>query len=246
MLSPSLFIAEPSPHSPLSNPASIPEAQASPTPETNVSQPTISPSPLGALAAVALSTPASTPEHISRPSSCSLPLASLVPSAADTLMIPPESEFHHQPQTPPPQSSDIHVHVEEKITRGNVDLIPDPASIFPVSTSSKSTPTTAASAPDLSRRGYSLELMPSSTSTNGGGSKSQKGGSKIRRSISEFLHFGTGPRIRRQSVPLPFKSRSGATTLGTAASIIQQDLQEELRGEGGLENGWEDVREDEA
>ncbi|KAH9977439.1 hypothetical protein BJV77DRAFT_967989, partial [Russula vinacea] len=68
-----------------------------------------------------------------------------------------------------------------------------------------------------------------------------KGGSKIRRSISEFLHLGTGSRIRRQSVPLPFKSRGGATSLGTMASVVRQDLLEESRGEDGLENGWEDT-----
>jgi hypothetical protein len=98
--------------------------------------------------------------------------------------------------------------------------------------------TTATSAPDLSRRGYSLELTSLRTSTNGGNTKSQNGGSKIRRSIGEFLHFGAGSRIRRQSVPLSFNSHSGATGLGTGAG-------EESQGEGGLENGWEDVRSDE-
>jgi hypothetical protein len=236
LLSPSLFIAEPSPHSSLSNPASIPESQASPTPKTNVLQPTVSPSPPGddiSLAAVALSTSASTPEHVSQRSFSSLSLTS---SAASKLMIPPEPELHHEPRTPPLLSIDIYV--EEKIARGKVDLIPDPASDFRISTSSELT-TTAASAPDLSRRGYSLELTSSSTSTNGGGTKLQNGGSKIRRSISEF-----GSRIRRQSIPLPFKSGSGATRLGTAGRIIRQDLREESRGEDGLESGWEDVRED--
>lgn len=156
-------------------------------------------------------------------------------------MIPTESESHEQLQSPLSQSSDIHV--EEKIPQGKDDLIPDPALIFPVSTSSESTATSTTSAPDLSRRGYSLELTSLSTS---GSTKSQKGGSKIRRSISEFLHFGTGSRIRRQSVPLSLRSRSVATNLETGASILRQDLPEESRGEDGLENGWEDVRSDEA
>ena len=98
--------------------------------------------------------------------------------------------------------------------------------------------------PGRFRRGYSLELTSLSASTNGGRTKSQNGGSKIRRSISEFLHFGTGSRIRRQSVPLSFKSRSEATSLGTGAGAIQQDLREESQEEVGL--GWEDVRSDEA
>ena len=46
----------------------------------------------------------------------------------------------------------------EKIARGKVDLIPDPASIFRASASSKSTAATTVFAPDLSRRGCSLEL----------------------------------------------------------------------------------------
>jgi hypothetical protein len=95
------------------------------------------------------------------------------------------------------------------------------------------------SAPDLSRRGYSLELMSPNISINSSGTKSLNGGSKIRRSISEFLHFGASSRIRRQSVPFPFKTYSGATS--TPARVMRQNLRE-VSGEGELENGWEDVR----
>ena len=245
LLSLSLFIAEPIPNSPPSNPTSISESRAPPTPTTNVSQPPAPLSPLGgdiSLAAVASSTSASTPEHISRRSSNSLPSTSPVSSAASTLLIPPESESHHQPQSPPSDSNGVHA--VETIARGKVDLIPDPASIFPASASSKSTATTTVSAPDLSRRGYSLELTSPNTSINGSRTKSLNGGSKIRRSISEFLHFGARSRIRHQSIPLPFKSRSGATSSGTPAGVMRQNLQEVSRGEGGSENGWEDVRED--
>ncbi|KAF8500510.1 root hair defective 3 GTP-binding protein-domain-containing protein [Russula emetica] len=157
-------------------------------------------------------------------SSSSLPLSSPGSSAASTLLIPLESESYHRPQSSPSHSTGD-VHVVEKIARGKVGLIPDPASIFPASASSKLMATTTVSAPDLSRCGYSLELTSANTSINSSGTKSPlNGGSKIRRSISEFLHFGASSRIRRQSVPLPFKSLS--------------------RGEGALENGWEDVRED--
>jgi hypothetical protein len=245
MLSLSPFIAETIPNSPLSNPTSVPESQAPPAPTTNISQPPVSLSPLGddiSLAAVAPSTSASAPEYTSRRSSSSLPSTSPVSSAASTLLIPLESESHHQPQSPPSHSNDAHV--VEKIARGKVDLIPDPASIFPASASSKSTATTTVSAPDLSRRGYSLELTSPNASINGSGTKSLNGGSKIRRSISEFLHFGASSRSRHQSVPLPFKSCSGATSSGTPASVMRQNLREVSRGEGGLENGWEDVRED--
>jgi len=127
---------------------------------------------------------------------------------------------------------------------GKVDLIPDPASIFPVSASSKSTTTTTVSAPDLSRRGYSLDLTAPNTSIDSSGTKSLNGSSKIRRSISEFLQFGASSRIRRQSAPLSFKTRSGATSSGTPDGVIRQNLREESQAEGGLENGWEDVRED--
>ena len=244
MLSLSLFIAEFTHNSPLSNPTSIPESQA-PTPTTDVSQPPVSPSPLRddiSLAAVAPSTSAFIPEHISRRSSSSLPSTSPVSSAASTLLILPESESQHRPQSPPSHSDDAHA--VEKIARGKVDLIPDPASIFPVSAFSKSTATTAVSAPDLSRRGYSLELTSPGISINGGSIKSLNGGSKIRRSISEFLHFGASSRIRRQSVPFPFKSRTQVTSSGTPAGVMQQNLRGELRTDNGLENGWEDVRED--
>ncbi|KAF8490518.1 hypothetical protein F5888DRAFT_1807995 [Russula emetica] len=90
--------AEPLPNSPLSNPTSIPESQAPPTPTTNISQLPVSPSPLGddiSLAAVMPSTSASTPEHISRRSSSSLPSSSPGSSTASTLLIPLESESHH-------------------------------------------------------------------------------------------------------------------------------------------------------
>ena len=239
-LSLSHFIAEHIPNSPLSNPTTILEPHAPPTPTTNVSQPDVSLSPLGddiSLAAVAPSTPASTPEHISRRSSNSLPSTSPVSSTVSTLLIPPESESHHRPESPPSDSNDTHV--VETITRGKVDLIPDPASIFPASASSKSAATTTVSAPDLSRRGYSLELTSPNTSINDSGTKSLNGSSKIRRSISEFLHFGASSRIRRQSIHLPFKSRGRASS-GTSAGVMRQNLREE----GGLENGWEDVRED--
>ena len=236
MLSLSPFIAEPIPDSPLSNP---------PTPTTNVWQRPVSLSPLGddmSLGAVAPLTSVSTLEHVSRRSSSSLPSTSPVLSAVSTLLIPPESESHRRPQFPPSHSNDVHV--VEKAARGKVDLIPDPASILPASASFKSTATTTVSAPDLSRRGCSMELRSSNTSINGSGTKSLNGGSKIRRSISEFLHFGASSRIRRQSVPLLFKSRSGATSSGTAAGVMRQNIPEVSRGEGGLENGWEDVRED--
>ena len=100
------------------------------------------------------------------------------------------------------------------------------------------------SAPDLPRRGYSLDLTSPTISINGSGAKSLHGGSKIRRSLSEFLHFGANSRIRRQSIPLPFKSRSGGAGLETPAGVMRQNLPEVSRAEGGLENGWEDVRED--
>jgi len=134
--------------------------------------------------------------------------------------------------------------VVEKVAQGKVDLIPDPASIFPASASSKSTASTVASAPDLSRRGYSLELTSPSTRISDGSTKSLNGGSKIRRSITEFLHFGPSSRIRRQSAPLLFRSRSGTSSSGTPAGAIRQNLREESRGDDGLENGWEDVRAD--
>ncbi|KAF8496384.1 root hair defective 3 GTP-binding protein-domain-containing protein [Russula emetica] len=239
--------SEPLPNSLLSNPTSIPESQAPPMPTTNVSQPPVSPSPLGddiSLAAVTPSTSASTPEHISRCSSSSLPSSSPGSSAASTLLIPLESELHHRPQSSPSHSTGD-VHVVEKIARGKVGLIPDPASIFPASASSKSMATTTVSVPDLSRRGYSLELTFANTSINSSGTKSPlNGGSKIRRSISEFLHFSASSRIRRQSVPLPFKSCSGTTSSGAVAGIMRQNLPEVSWGEGALENRWEDVRED--
>jgi hypothetical protein len=242
-LSPS--IAEPIPNSPLSNPTSILESPDDLTPTANVFQPPVSHSPLGddiSLAAVTPSTSASAPEHISRCSSSSLPSTSPVSSAASALLVPPESESHHRSHSLPSHSNDVYV--VEKIARGKVDLIPDPASIFPVSASSKSTATTTVSAPDLPRRGYSLDLTSPNTNTNGSGTKSSNGGSKIRRSISEFLHFGASSRIRRQSIPLPFKSRRGTTSSGTPAGVMRQNLQEVSRAEGELENGWEDVRED--
>ena len=229
------FIAEPTPNSPLSNPTSI-------TPTTDVPQRSVS--PLGddiSLAAVTPSTSTSTPEHISRRSSSSLPSTFPVSSAASTPSIPPESESYRRPHSLPSNSNNTHV--VERIARGDVDLIPDPASIFPVSASSKSTTTTTASAPDLSRRGYSLDFSAPNTSINGSGTKSLNGGSKIRRSISEFLHFGASSRIRRQSAPLSLKSRSGKTSSGTPAGVMRQNW-EESQAEGGLENGWEDVRED--
>lgn len=99
------------------------------------------------------------------------------------------------------------------------------------------------SAPDLSRRGYSLELTSPNTSINRSGSKSLDGGSKIRRSLSEFLHFGASPRIRRRTVPLFFKSRSRPTSSGTLVGVMRQNLRE-VSGEGGLENEWEDVRDE--
>jgi hypothetical protein len=236
-------IAEPIPNSPLSNTTSIPESQVPLTPTANVSQPSVSHSPLGddiSLAAVTPSTSTPAPERMSRRSFSSLPSTSPVSSAASTLLIHSESESHHQPHSP--HSDDAYV--VGKITRGKVDLIPDPASIFPVSASSKSTATTTVSAPDLPRRGYSLDLTSPITSINGSGTKTLNGGSKVRRSISEFLHFGASSRIRRQSIPLPFKSRSGATSLGTPAGVMRQNLPEVSRVEGELENGWEDVRED--
>ncbi|KAF8489025.1 hypothetical protein F5888DRAFT_1809127 [Russula emetica] len=109
--------AEPLCNSPLSNPTSMPESQAPPTPTTNVSQPPVSPSPLEddiSLAAVTPSTSASTPEHISRHSSSSLPSSSPGSSAASTLLIPPESESYHRPQSSPSHSTGD-VHVVEKI-----------------------------------------------------------------------------------------------------------------------------------
>lgn len=243
ILSLSPFIAEPIPSSPLSNGTFISESQDPPTPTTNVSQSPASPLLLGddiSIAAVTPSTSGSTPEYISRQSSSSLPLTSPVSSAASTLLIPLESEPHHRLQSPPLHSNDTHV--AEKIARGKADLIPDPASIFPASASSKSTATTNVSAPDLSRSSYSLELTSPNTSINGSGSKSLDGGSKIRRSLSEFLHFGSKPRIRRRTVPLLFKPRSGSTSSGIPAGIMRQNLRE-VSGEGGFENEWEDVRE---
>ena len=239
-LSLSPLIAELIPNSPLStgSPTSISESHTPLAPTTNESQPPVSQSPLGDDISLAAVTP-SAPEHISRRSSSSLPSSSPASSAASTLLIPPESE--HRPQSPPSHSNDAHV--VEKVARGKVDLIPDPASIFPVS-ASKSTTTTTASAPDLSRRGYSLDLTSPNTSIKSSGAKSLNGGSKIRRSISEFLHFGASSRIRRQSVPLPFRSRSGATSSGTPAGVMRQNLRDVSRVEGELENGWEDVRED--
>lgn len=243
-LSLSPFIAEPIPNSPLSNGTSIPESQVPPTPITNVPQSPASPSLLGddiSIAAVTPSTSASTPEYLSRQSSSSLPPTSPVSSAASTLSILLESESHHRPQSPPLHFNDTHV--AGKIAQGKADLIPDPASIFPASASSKSTATTTVSAPDLSRRGYSLELTSPNTSINRSGSKSLDGGSKIRRSLSEFLHFGASPRIRRRTVPLFFKSRSRPTSSGTLVGVMRQNLRE-VSGEGGLENEWEDVRDE--
>jgi hypothetical protein len=149
MLSLSPFIAEAIPNSPLnsplSNPTSIPESQVPLTPTTIVSQPPVPHSPLGDDISIAAVTP-SAPGHISRRSSTSLPPTSPVSSASSTLSIPPESESNPQPF----HSNDAHA--VEKTARGKADSIPDPASIFPVSASSKSTATTTVSAPELSTR----------------------------------------------------------------------------------------------
>lgn len=242
-----LPIAEPPPHTHLSIPASSPKSQglqALPTPKADASQPRAF--PLGdvmSLANVAPSVSASTPEQASWRSSSSLPSTSAVPSVASILTFPLSSESHYQSQPLYPQSNGTNA--GEKVAR-EVDLLPDPASIFSAIASSDSTTTTSASVPDLFRRGHSLDL-PSPSTNGGGSSKQQNEGSKIRRSISELLHFGSGSRTRRRSVRLSFKGRSKATGLGTATtSAIRQELLEESQGGERLENGWEDAREDEA
>ncbi|KAH9959724.1 hypothetical protein BJV74DRAFT_799926 [Russula compacta] len=218
-------------------------SQALPTPKADTSQPQAF--PLGddmSLAAVESSASASTPEQASWRSSSSLPSASAVPSVASILTLPLSSESHYQSQPLYPQSNGPNA--GENVAQ-EVDLLPDPASIFSAIASSESTATTSASALDLSQRGHSLDLL--SPSTNGGGSRQQNEGSKIRRSISEFLHFSNGSRTRRRSVRLSFKGRRKATGSGAATtSAIRQELLEESQGGERLENGWEDAREDEA
>ena len=232
----SLSAAEPVPNPFPSILASAPETQALSMQEANMSRPLSPPLPPGddmSLPELPLPTSASTPAQPSQRSSVSLLPTSAIPSAALTPTSRPSSEAHDQLQLPHLQTSGSDV--GEQVTRGTNPL-PDPASIFTATESSVST--APASAPPLPRRGHSLELPSSSTN---GGSKQHTGGSKIRRSISDLLHLGSSSRMRRRSVPLPFKGRGWAMSSDSSPSAIRQDLREEPQGADGLEHGWEDV-----
>ncbi|KAI0295631.1 hypothetical protein B0F90DRAFT_1142551 [Multifurca ochricompacta] len=127
----------------------------------------------------------------------------------------PNSAVVPSTRCPRPESSttdDATTKGEKECEEGRVaDLIPDPASIFAPTLRTTTTTTTTAtttttttttssslsttstgtatSGPDLDdRRGHSLDL-PSSKG-NGGKENSHHAGAKIRRSISELLHFG--------------------------------------------------------
>jgi hypothetical protein len=186
---------------------------------------------------MAIFPPASTQEHPSQRSSGSPP-ASAAPLAASTPASPSSelSDSHYQPQLPRSESQNSDTDAGGQVACG-LDLIRDPASIFTTIASSGSTATTAASAPNLPRRGHSLELPSPSANSS---SNQHAGGSKIRRSISDFLHFGSGSRTRRLSVPLPFKGRGwalGSDASDASASAIRQDLREVPHVVDGLENG---------
>jgi len=203
----------------------------------NTSPPT-APSPLGNdTSLVTIQPPASVsaPEQASQRSSSSLPPTSAVSSAVSTPTSPPSSESRHQPQALHSQPSGTDT--GDQVARG-VDLTPDPASIFAAIASSASIATAASPAPSLPRRGHSLELPSPSAD---GGRKQCTGGLKIRRSLNDFLHFGSDSQTRRRSVPLPLKGRGWVMGVDALASAVQQDLQEEPQGTNGLENGWEDI-----
>jgi hypothetical protein len=186
----------------------------------------------------AISSPASafTQEQPSQRSSISSPTFA-APLVVPTLTSPSSelSDSRHQPQSSESQYSDTDA--GEQVSC-ELDLIRDPASIFTAIASSESTATTAGSAPNLPRRGHSLELPSPSANAS---SNQHTGASKIRRSLSELLYFGTGSRTRRRSVPLPLKGCGWALGSDASASTIRQDLREEPHAIDGLENGWEDI-----
>jgi hypothetical protein len=233
----SLPTAEPVPRSRLPALASAPDTHALLMQNANKSLPSACPSPQDhdtfPMAALPSASP-SAQEHPSRRSSSSSP-TSAAPLATSTPASPPSelSDSHYQPQLPRPESQHSDTDARGQVACG-FDLIRDPASIFTTIASSGSTATTAASAPNLPRRGHSLELPSPSANSS---SNQHTGGSKIRRSISEFLHFGSGSRTRRLSVPLPFKGRGWALGSDASASAIRQDLREDPHGVNGLENG---------
>ncbi|KAI0245355.1 hypothetical protein BJV78DRAFT_1288066 [Lactifluus subvellereus] len=152
-----------------------------------------------------------------------------VPSIASTPILPPSSESHRPPLPSRPRSDGADAR-EEVIRAG--DLIPDPASIFSV--------TTTASMPDLAR-GQSLDMPPIS---DGRSKYHNHAGAKTRRSSSQLLHFDDGPHTRRRSMPFAFKVRSAVVGSGTSAGVLTRDSRGELHWGEGSEDGWEDTRED--
>jgi len=234
----SLPTAEPAPRSPLPALASAPDTHALLMQNANMSQPSACPSPQDhdtfPMAVLPPASASAQKEHPPQRSSSSAP-TSAAPLATSTPASPPSelSDSHYQPQLPRSESQYSDTDAGGQVACG-FDLIRDPASIFTTIASSGSTATTAASAPNLPRRGHSLELPSPSANSS---SNQHTGGSKIRRSVSNFLHFGSGSRTRRLSVPLPFKGRGWALGSDASASAIQQELREDPHGVDGLENG---------
>ncbi|KAI0248788.1 hypothetical protein BJV78DRAFT_1233416, partial [Lactifluus subvellereus] len=151
------------------------------------------------------------------------------PSIASTPILPPSSDSHRPPLPSRPRSDGADA--REEVARAG-DLIPDPASIFSV--------TTTASAPDLARD-PSLDMPPIS---DGGSKHHSHAGAKIRRSFSQLLHFGEGSHTRRRSMPFAFKVRSAVVGSETSAGALTRDSRGELHWGEELEDGWEDTRED--
>jgi len=228
---------EPSPNLRPSTPVSPSESEVVPTPKATA---TFS-SQVTSSVEIAPLASTSTTDNASHRSSFSLPSTSAAPSVASTLTLPPSSGSNYSTSAVPSIASPHQQYNSTEVSRG-VDPIPDPPSITSSITSSELIAPTATSTPDLTRRSYSLDL-PSPSAKDGG--KLHSTGSKIRRSISEFLPFGNGSRMRRRSVPLPFSRHAGTTGSRAAASTIRQDLREESQGDEGLEDGWEDAGKDE-
>jgi hypothetical protein len=229
--------AGPTPHASLSTPAPIPEEQALPVPTADASSTSSTPSRQdddASPAAGSPSTPRSTSGQLMQGSSTSTPSeypSTAAPSIAPTPTPPILTEPHVQPLAPRSLSNGADAH--EKVRRAGV-LIPDPASIFSV--------TTTASAPDLARRGHSLDL--SSPISDGGDKHRNHAGAKIRRSLSGLLHFGDSSQTRRRSMPFAFKVRGALVRSGTSPSALSPDSRGELHRSEGSEDGWEDTRED--
>ncbi|KAH8989971.1 hypothetical protein EDB92DRAFT_1866613 [Lactarius akahatsu] len=212
-----------------SGPASAPPAQAHMPRATNGSS-----SSSSTQGTVPLSSTPGQREGARGPSSPS----PILPSISSTPTLPPSEDSHAYAAAAP------------------ADFIPDPASIFASATTTSlsmttiSTATTAASALDIARRGHSLDL-PSSTTSTGKHHHRHATGAKIRRSISELLNFGSsGTRSRRRSLPFTFKGRSSTraalgTEHGSGSGVGSSALRRNLDLNDGSEDGWEDTREDE-